>query len=59
MNELDEVRKEPSLMADNDIDPEMIYRWVSLSAGADFRPQVSDAACLKRLIEEKKQKGIH
>ncbi len=58
VNELDAVRQEPPLMADHQIDPELIYRWAAQVPGADFTPQVSDQFYLKRLVKEKQQKGI-
>ena len=55
---LDEVRQETPLMANNQIDPELIYQWAALVPGSDFTPQVSEKAYIKSLISQKNQKGV-
>ncbi len=58
VTELDAVCQEPPLMAGNQIDPELIYRWAALVPGAGFTSQVFDKAYLKNLVEKKREKGM-
>jgi len=55
---LDEVRQEPSLMANHQIDPELIYQWAALVPGGHFTPDVSDKTYLRNLVLRKQKKGV-
>ncbi len=56
---LDVVRKEPSLLTNGDMSPEKIYQWALRVPGNSLTDLCSKPEFLENLISAKKKKGIY